>query len=142
VRHRGFGWQGVLRKLSDDAAEVMVGGKRLRCPVAELTAVGADEAQEPTPRARTVTTPDTPPPAAELKLIGLRVEPALDELDAYLDRALLAAMPQVRVIHGHGSGRLREAVREHLRNHPAVASHRPGRRDEGGNGATVVKLAD
>ncbi len=70
----------------------------------------------------------------------MRVEPALDKLDGYLDQALLAALPQVRVVHGHGSGRLREAVREHLRGHPAVASHRPGRQNEGGNGATVVQL--
>ncbi len=81
------------------------------------------------------------PPPGELKLIGQRVEPALDELDLYLDRALLAGLAEVRVVHGHGSGRLRDAVREHLRDHPAVASHRPGRRREGGDGATVVTLA-
>lgn len=139
VRHLGLGWRGVLRRLADGAAEVTVRGKRLRCPAGELTLAGEDEGEKP--RSAVVATPDTPPPPAELKLIGQRVEPALDELDVYLDRALLAALPEVRVVHGHGSGRLREAVREHLRVHPAVASHRPGRRDEGGNGATVVTLA-
>ena len=102
----------------------------------------AAEAETSKPRpAAGVATPDAAPPAAELKLIGMRVEPALDELDLYLDRALLAGLEQVRVVHGHGSGRLREAVREHLRHHPAVASHRAGRKSEGGNGATVVTLA-
>ncbi len=140
VRHRGLGWQGTLQKMSGGAVEVAVGGKRLRCELGELEAIG--DGAEPRPRqTAAVVTPDAAPPPAELKLIGLRVEPALDELDAYLDRALLAALPEVRVIHGHGSGRLREAVREHLRRHPAVAAHRPGRRDEGGNGATVVTLA-
>ena len=76
--------------------------------------------------------------APEINLIGIRVEPALEELDAYLDRALLAALREVRVIHGHGTGRLRQAVREHLRGHPAVASVRSGEPNEGGNGATVV----
>ena len=139
VRHLGLGWRGVLHALKDGAAEVAVGGKRLRCPAAELAPVEASSA--PAPAAPTVATPDVAPPAAELKLIGQRVEPALDELDAYLDRALLAGLPEVRVIHGHGSGRLREAVREHLRGHPAVAAQRPGRRDEGGNGATVVTVS-
>lgn len=77
---------------------------------------------------------------AELNLIGQRVEAALEELDGYLDRALLASRREVRVIHGHGTGRLRQAVRRHLRGHAAVAEIRPGDPDEGGNGATVVSL--
>ncbi len=141
VRHLGLGWQGVLRLLDEGTAEVTVGGKRLRCKVVELALVGDEEGERP-PTWAGVAKPDSAPPPSELKLIGQRVEPALDELDAYLDRALLAALPDVRVVHGHGTGRLREAVREHLRGHPAVASLRPGRRDEGGNGATIVKLAD
>ena len=76
----------------------------------------------------------------EVNLIGQRVEAALVELDAYLDRALLAARPEVRVVHGHGTGRLRQAIRSHLRAHPAVAAVRAGADNEGGNGATVVKL--
>ena len=140
VRHRGLGWQGVLSKVSGELAEVDAGGKRLRCRVEELAPAGG-EAERPVGRARAVETPDEAPPPLELKLIGKRVEPALDELDAYLDQALLAGLARVRVIHGHGTGRLREAVRQHLLHHPAVASHRPGRRNEGGNGATVVEIA-
>jgi DNA mismatch repair protein MutS2 len=73
-------------------------------------------------------------------LIGQRVEAALDRLDGYLDEALLAGREEVRVVHGHGTGRLRDAIRDHLRSHPAVASFRPGDEREGGNGATVVAL--
>lgn len=76
----------------------------------------------------------------EINLIGRRVEPALEDLDAYLDRALLAARREVRVIHGHGTGRLRDAVREHLRAHAGVTSIRAGAPDEGGNGATIATL--
>jgi DNA mismatch repair protein MutS2 len=76
----------------------------------------------------------------ELNLIGQRVEPALEELDSYIDRALLAARKQVRVVHGHGSGKLRQAVREHLRSHRGVTSIRSGAPNEGGDGATVVEL--
>ena len=139
VRHGGLGWEGVVRKLADGAAEVSVAGKRLRCAASELAAIDGGVDGKTVDRA--VAVPEPAPPAAELKLIGQRVEPALDELDLYLDRALLSGMAQVRIIHGHRSGRLREAVREHLRGHPAAASHRPGRRNEGGNGATVVTLA-
>ena len=74
----------------------------------------------------------------EINLIGQRVEPALEQLDAYLDQALLASRKQVRVIHGHGSGKLRQAVREHLRGHRGIAEIRSGAPNEGGDGATVV----
>jgi DNA mismatch repair protein MutS2 len=74
----------------------------------------------------------------EINLIGQRVEPALEQLDAYLDQALLASRKQVRVIHGHGSGKLRQAVREHLRGHRGISEIRSGAPNEGGDGATVV----
>jgi len=77
---------------------------------------------------------------AELKLLGMRVEEGLQELDAYLDRASVAGLVEVRVVHGHGSGRLRRAVREFLRRHVQVSGQRPGKPREGGDGATVVTL--
>jgi DNA mismatch repair protein MutS2 len=144
VRHLGLGWQGTLDKLEDGRAEVVVRGKRVRCRRDELAPAGGEA--EPGRKLR----PAGPPRAAasdldeaaalppEINLIGLRVEPALEELDAYLDRALLAAQSEVRVIHGHGSGRLRDAVRSHLRAHRGVAQVRAGAPNEGGNGATVV----
>ncbi len=141
VRHRGLGWEGVVRAIGGGAVEVVVAGKRLRCSVEDLLTLDGEAAQPAGPAGPAVTTPDSGTPARELKLLGQRVEPALDELDQFLDRALLASVAEVRVVHGHGSGRLRDAVREHLRGHPAVGSFRPGRRNEGGDGATVVTLA-
>ena len=76
----------------------------------------------------------------ELSLRGERVEAALEQLQGYLDEALLAGLDTVRVIHGSGTGALRRAVREALAEHPRVRSVRPGRRDEGGDGVTVVEL--
>jgi DNA mismatch repair protein MutS2 len=78
----------------------------------------------------------------ELDLRGLRVADGLDTVDAYLDDAALVGMPFVHIIHGHGTGAMREAVRDQLRNHPLVARSRPGERGEGGNGVTVVYLRD
>ena len=76
----------------------------------------------------------------ELKLIGKRVEEALEELDRFLDAALLSEYDEVRIVHGHGTGRLKSAVRRFLDSHSQVQRHRPGAAGEGGDGATVVTL--
>ncbi|ABL00533.1 endonuclease MutS2 [Pelobacter propionicus] len=76
----------------------------------------------------------------ELKLIGLRVEEALALLDPFLSQASLGSFSEVRIIHGLGSGRLRQAVREHLAHHQLVEEFRPGNAHEGRDGATVVTL--
>ncbi|HYI09625.1 MAG TPA: Smr/MutS family protein [Thermoanaerobaculia bacterium] len=78
--------------------------------------------------------------AAELNLIGQRVDDALDESDKFLDRALLEGKQAVRIIHGFGTGTLRKAIRQHLKKHPAVKSWRPGAENEGGDGATIAVL--
>ncbi|MBV8202505.1 MAG: Smr/MutS family protein [Acidobacteria bacterium] len=174
VRHRGLGWRGVLHKLEDGQAEVLVHGKRLRSradelapesaaagpaaggpaagraaagqAAAERSAAAGARARPGGSRARAAAPAagqDLDEAAAvpsEINLIGVRVEPALEQLDSYLDRALLASRREVRVIHGHGTGRLRQAIRQHLRSHAAVKEARTGAPDEGGNGATVVTL--
>jgi DNA mismatch repair protein MutS2 len=150
VRHLGLGWQGVLEKLEDGRAEVRVRGKRVRSRPEELAPAVPGEApsrREPTvrerrPRSGREDLDEAAAVPSEINLIGLRVEPALAQLDSYLDRALLASRQQVRVIHGHGSGRLRQAVREHLRGHRGIAEIRSGAPNEGGDGATVVKFRE
>jgi DNA mismatch repair protein MutS2 len=76
----------------------------------------------------------------ELKLIGMRVDEALAELEPFINHAHAAGLREVRIIHGVGSGRLRDAVREELERHPLVEGHRPGEPHEGRDGATVVTL--
>ncbi len=75
-----------------------------------------------------------------LDLHGERVEAALERLSTYLDQALLAGLDEAVIVHGTGTGALRRAVREWLAEHPRVRSSRPGRREEGGDGATVAQL--
>jgi DNA mismatch repair protein MutS2 len=155
ARHARFGWQGVVERLDDGRAEVLVRGKRLRCSPEELVPVTSAEAAAAAGSARAASrvperrreaagsgrdAEESTAAPAEINLIGRRVEPALEELDAYLDQALRSSRREVRVVHGHGTGRLRQAVREHLRTHRGVASQRPGEPNEGGNGATVVTL--
>jgi DNA mismatch repair protein MutS2 len=77
---------------------------------------------------------------AEINLVGLTVEEALPRVDKLLDDAFLAERESVRVIHGFGEGRLRQAVAGLLEGHPHVASFRVGRSGEGGGGVTVVEL--
>jgi DNA mismatch repair protein MutS2 len=78
--------------------------------------------------------------STSIDLRGERVEDALQRLDAYLDQALLAGLDSVAVIHGAGTGALRRAIRDRLAEHPRVRSARGGRREEGGDGATIAEL--
>jgi DNA mismatch repair protein MutS2 len=75
-----------------------------------------------------------------LDIRGARVDEALAGLERYLEDASLAGLGQVTVIHGLGTGALRDAVRSASAGHPLVKSVRPGERGEGGDGATIVTL--
>jgi DNA mismatch repair protein MutS2 len=76
----------------------------------------------------------------EVDLRGLTTEEALPRVDKHLDAASLAGLPWIRIIHGHGTGVLKRAVREMLRSHPLVTSYAAGNPQEGGEGVTVVRL--
>lgn len=81
-----------------------------------------------------------PPLRNELKLIGMRVDEAMPLVDKFLDDAFLADVPDIRIVHGFGQGRLRAAVRDLLKAHPHVTGFRDGAPNEGGAGATVAEL--
>jgi DNA mismatch repair protein MutS2 len=80
-------------------------------------------------------------PANEVHLRRLTVDEALIKLDQYLNDAFMAGLYQVRIVHGKGTGTLRQIVREQLAKHPLVKSYRPAGYGEGGEGVTVVELA-
>jgi len=80
-------------------------------------------------------------PANELHLRQLTIDEALIKLDRYLNDAFMAGIYQVRIIHGKGTGALRQAVRDQLARHPLVKSYRPGGYGEGGEGVTIAELA-
>jgi len=81
-------------------------------------------------------------PADELHLRHLTVDEALPRLDQYLHDAFLAGLYQVRVIHGKGTGTLRQIVRRELARHSLVKSFRKGEYGEGGDGVTIVELSE
>jgi DNA mismatch repair protein MutS2 len=76
--------------------------------------------------------------ASSLDVRGARVDEALEVVGRYLEDCALAGLSRATIIHGHGTGALRDAVRAAAATHPLVATSRPGERGEGGDGATVV----
>lgn len=78
--------------------------------------------------------------ASSIDLRGARVEDGLIKLELYLDEACLSGLPFVYIIHGHGTGALRDAIREYLETSPYIKKFRPGEKGEGDNGATFAEL--
>ncbi|HET7434520.1 MAG TPA: endonuclease MutS2 [Thermoanaerobaculia bacterium] len=159
AEHRKFKVTGIVESLNDGKAVLNVNGRKMTVDVRDLAPVGGaagaparrdsdrkpagEGARRSNVRASSTSSADTVAPiAAELNLIGQRVDDALEESDRFLDRALLEGKQAVRIIHGFGTGTLRKAVRDYLRKHPAVKSWRPGDDNEGGDGATVAVLGD
>jgi DNA mismatch repair protein MutS2 len=137
VRVLGTAAVGVVGRVIGDRVEVQVGDKRMWV---ERMACQPVESAPPHPRAAIeVPSVETTIPA-ELKLIGHTKEEAREELERFLDRAALAGVSFVRVVHGHGTGALRKVVQEVLSTHPAVArfAHPPQHR--GGTGVTEAEL--
>ena len=144
----------VQREIEKDLFEVALGPIKMRVKRDELSApspAGGETATEkrPDPLAAarkqknvhvTVTSANTDDMRMEINLIGRTVDEATEELEKYLDRAFLAGLPRVRIIHGHGAGILRRGVREFLKSHPHVATLAEAPQNEGGQGATLVEL--
>jgi len=119
--------------------EAQVGDIRLSLrldAVEKLDEPGAGALEERV-QARPRTIRPAPP---ELDLRGQRAEMVESALDAYLNDAFMSQLPEVRVIHGHGTGAVKVAVREALASHALVKSFRPGGRGEGGDGVTIAVL--
>jgi DNA mismatch repair protein MutS2 len=142
--------RGTIRSLSDDGrqAEVEVGGLRVRLPTSELAAPEAVErgpADAAAPAVTYVPAPALPaldrPVPLQLDVRGQRVADALEAVERYLDDAYRAGLRAVRIVHGHGTGAVRQAVRELLAHHPHVARWSPADPRQGGDGATEVELA-
>ncbi|HIE37900.1 MAG TPA: endonuclease MutS2, partial [Anaerolineae bacterium] len=129
--------QGEVLSVEGEKAEVQVGPARVRVELAQLVLQPhLEEKAEPSRL-----TYEVPRAETRLDLRGRTVEEALERLDRHLDAASLAGLPWIQIVHGKGTGALRRAVRDFLRTHPLVASHRPGEEGEGGEGVTFATLA-
>jgi DNA mismatch repair protein MutS2 len=136
---------GVVTALTAAEAEVQVGRMRIRARLDEVELRGSPEPDtrpEPAPATRSARRAEpAPSPGLEFDIRGQTVEEALAGLERYLDAAYLADLPWVRIIHGKGTGKLRQAVRDFMRSSAVVGSLESGQEGEGGDGVTVAKLA-
>jgi len=144
ARSRTLGSIGRIVEISGRTGRVTLetDGARLVIPADDVDVV-SEPVSGPTPRdveAEEMRQRAAARVSPTLDLHGERVEAALERLHAYLDDALLGGMDSVVIVHGIGTGALRRAVREALAEHPRVRAVRGGRRNEGGEGATVAEL--
>ena len=141
VKLRTLGKEGVVSSLGEEQAEIMVGNLRVRVDLYDLELAGGQVQEKPKKELDTTGgTFATPSPGVELSLRGYTVDEALERLEHYLDRAYISGLPYARIVHGKGTGRLRDAVRKAVCQHPYVERFEPGGRSEGGDGVTVVFL--
>ncbi len=147
VKVRSIGVFGDVYELNEDDAEIQVGKLRIRAAIDDLEKVSNRQEkesqrqkfqQERNSRRMQV---QHQSPGMEIDIRGNRVEEAEPKIHNYIESAFLAGVPFARIIHGKGTGALRRAIRDMLRDHPLVDSYERGLPGEGGDGVTVVKLS-
>lgn len=140
--------EGVVTALGESDAEVQIGTIRVRAKMSDLVRKSQEKSETSTEKkvasksasSSRVSSPVTSSPGMEVDLRGLMSEDALDKMERYLEQAYLSGLPWVRIIHGKGTGKLRQAVREALKGHAYVKSFEEGGHTEGGEGVTVAKM--
>ncbi len=151
VRISTLNAEGVVTALGESDAEVQIGSLRVRARLVDMERKSGGRADNKETKLKV----DSPPvnfrpstsnlqtsPGLEVSLRGMMVEDALDELERYLEKAYLAGLPFVRIVHGKGTGKLRAAVRDALRGHSYVKSFEEAHPNEGGEGVTVAIIAN
>ena len=135
-----LGIEGVVTDVHGAHAEIDVRGKRLRAAVRDLRVIGGPA---PAPKVRVHV--DLQPREgllSELNVIGTDVDEAVVRLEKFLDASMSTDLVELRIVHGHGTGKLRRAVAECLKRHPLVEHFEAAPQNQGGSGATVVRLKE
>ncbi len=137
----------VKKKIGDNHFDVEIGSMKMRIAREDIAEVQGRASDSPVQAARSrgisvslqneTSQLNTP---TEINVIGRTVDEATSEVEKFVDRAFLAGMPRVRIVHGSGMGILRKALRQYLQKHPHVESVTEPPINEGGGGATVVEL--
>jgi len=135
--------EGVVTALGESDAEVQIGSLRVRARLVDLQRKSSESviSDQLSATSRQTSTISTKSPGLELNLRGKLVDEGLDELERYLERAYSAGLLFVRIVHGKGTGRMRDAVRKALKENSYVASFEEPKDGEGGAGVTVAKMA-
>lgn len=139
VRVKTLNTKGQILSIDKKEAELAVGRLHMRAKLSELELLEGEEPESESPQP-SISMSAVNSPGMELDIRGERVEEGLSRLESYLESAYLSSLPFVRIIHGKGTGRLREAVRHTLQDHRYVRSWEEGKDGEGGAGVTVAKL--
>ena len=148
VKLKSMGRAGVVKKKIDDQHfEVEIGSMKMRIAREDIAEVVSRVSDSPVQAARArgvkVSLQEDVSDlsmSTEINVIGQNVDDATREVERFVDRAFLAGMPRVRIVHGSGMGILRKALRQYLQKHPHVATVTEPPQNEGGGGATVVEL--
>jgi DNA mismatch repair protein MutS2 len=145
VKLRNLGRTGVVqREIDANTYEVAVGPMKMRIArdeIAEVVSTRSNPIEAARKRGVSVSVSSSDSEMrGEINLIGRTVDEASDEVEKFLDRAYLAGLPRIRIVHGTGAGILRRALRSMLERHPHVASISEPSQAEGGAGATIVEL--
>jgi DNA mismatch repair protein MutS2 len=143
VRIESLRSEGSLLKIEEleDRVEVMTERGRVKASLSDIVKVSDEEAaKEVTPRPAWTTKGIPPEPPSSLNVIGLTVEDALPRVDRFIDQALLHGLEKIQIIHGIGSGRLRDGIGKFLRHHQGVKKFGLGEAMKGGAGMTIVEL--
>jgi DNA mismatch repair protein MutS2 len=146
VTVRSLSAEGLVTALGEADAEIQIGTLRVRARLSDLVRRAGEQSsagskqKDAAGRESTVVQRQSSSPGMEVDLRGLMAEDALDKMERYLEQAFLSGLPFVRIIHGKGTGRLRQAVREALRGHEYVGAFEEGGSTEGGEGVTVAKM--
>lgn len=135
-----YGQRGeLIKQTSNGQWEVQLGILKMKVDEEDIQSVAP--VKEPVQRiVNTVRSADSSHVSNQLDLRGKRYEEALNEVDQYLDAAILAGYPQVTIVHGKGTGALRQGIIDYLKNHRSVKSYEFAPANQGGNGATIVKF--
>jgi DNA mismatch repair protein MutS2 len=147
VRLKSVGRSGVVRRhFDDDTFEVEVGVMKMKIARDDIAEVIGRAGASPVVAARarqgisvSLASDDLNAPT-EINVIGQNVDEATREVEKFVDRAFLAGLTRIRIVHGSGMGILRKALRQYLKRHPQVANISEPPQNEGGAGATVVEL--
>jgi DNA mismatch repair protein MutS2 len=146
VKLKSLGRAGVIkRRVDDHTFEVEVGAMKMKISREDIAEVLNRVGDTPLQAARnrkgvSIQVQEDESAPTEINVIGENVEEATRRVEKFVDRAFLAGLPRVRVVHGSGMGILRKALRQYLREHPHVTSVIEPPQNEGGAGATVVEL--
>jgi DNA mismatch repair protein MutS2 len=145
VRLRSLNLLGVVTAINEDTVEVQAGPLRARARLADIQRLqpAANDTPMPVTRTNRNEAPGMdihPAPGMEVDVRGQRADEALEKVQSHIEAAYLAGQPFVRIIHGKGTGRLRQVIRDAMKQSPQVRAVENGQESEGGDGVTVALI--